>query len=266
MKISVLAACILAAALGFGPLLASEKKMTDDEKIEVLRGLMAEYAKARVMLPRTRHYLPVDSNGKWSKDQWADVKVELGPAARPGDTVQITRVNFESDKIVLEINGGLKDKSWKHHVQIGMNGSTQPLTQTDANAPGGTYIAILFHESLPPVETADIKKMLAPVLDFQKTSPTQNLLDSLPPEQKKAVQEKRVIVGMDRDAVLLAVGKPRMKSRETTADGVDTESWVYGDPPGKMTFVTFAGYKVIAVKEDYADLGGSTAPPLPVQQ
>lgn len=246
------------------PLCASEKKMTDEDRVEILRGLMAEYAKAKVMLPRTRHWLPVESTGKWSKDQWADVKMELGPAARPGDVVQITQVHFESDKIVLEINGGLKDKSWKRHIQVGMGGNMQPLTQTDANAPGGTYIAVLFHEAMPPEQTADIKKMLAPVLDFDKTSPTVSFLDSLPPEQKKAVQEKRVIVGMDRDAVLLALGRPRLKSRETTPDGVDTESWVYGDPPGKMTFLTFVGSKVTQVKEDYADLGGSTAPPLPV--
>ncbi len=31
-----------------------------------------------------------------------------------------------------------------------------------------------------------------------------------------------------------------------------------------MTFLTFVGSKVTQVKEDYADLGGSTAPPLPV--
>ena len=43
----------------------------------------------------------------------------------------------------------------------------------------------------------------------------------------------------------------------TTKDGVETEDWIYGKPPGKITFVTFAGSKVIAVKETYA---GDVAP------
>jgi hypothetical protein len=60
----------------------------------------------------------------------------------------------------------------------------------------------------------------------------------------------------------MALGKPRMKSRETR-DGVDLEDWVYGNPPGKMVFVTFGGAKVVKVKETYAGLGGQTAPPLP---
>ena len=41
------------------------------------------------------------------------------------------------------------------------------------------------------------------------------------------------------------------------------EDWIYGQPPGKITFVTFAGSKVVKVKEMYAGLGGSVAEPLP---
>ncbi|MBV9768347.1 MAG: hypothetical protein JOZ32_02145 [Bryobacterales bacterium] len=67
---------------------------------------------------------------------------------------------------------------------------------------------------------------------------------------------------MDRDQVLLAVGRPRHKERNVSGDGDETEDWIYGDPPGKITFVTFTGSKVTVVKEAYADIGGSTAPPL----
>ncbi len=61
---------------------------------------------------------------------------------------------------------------------------------------------------------------------------------------------------------MLAIGKPRQKERNVTEDGTETEDWIYGEPPGKITFVTFTGSKVTRVKEDYADIGGSTAPPL----
>jgi hypothetical protein len=58
--------------------------------------------------------------------------------------------------------------------------------------------------------------------------------------------------------VVLAVGRPRLKSRETE-DGVEIEDWIYGEPPGRMVFVTFSGQKVSKVKETYAGLGGSVA-------
>ena len=71
-----------------------------------------------------------------------------------------------------------------------------------------------------------------------------------------------MIEGMDKEQVMLAVGRPRNKQRETK-DGVELEDWIYGQPPGKITFVTFSGNKVIKVKDAYAGLGGSTAEPLP---
>jgi len=68
---------------------------------------------------------------------------------------------------------------------------------------------------------------------------------------------KKAIEGMDHDQVLLAMGRPVRKTRETK-DGVDLEDWIYGMPPGKITFVTFQGNKVVKVKDTYAGLGGTT--------
>ena len=101
--------------------------------------------------------------------------------------------------------------------------------------------------------------MLAPILDFEKRSATETYIETLPPEIKQAITEKKAIVGMDRDQVLMAIGRPQRKSRELK-DGVELEDWIYGEPPGRMTFVTLAGSKVVKVKETYAGLGGTTAP------
>ena len=59
------------------------------------------------------------------------------------------------------------------------------------------------------------------------------------------------MVGMSRDQVLMAMGPPKYKPRETK-DGLEIEDWVYGTAPGRITFVTFNGDKVIKVKDEYA--------------
>ena len=262
-----LCASILSAGLLWPAALAvaGEKKdrISDDDKIEILRGLMAENAKTRVSLPRTKKPLPFESTGQYDRNKWAEMGRDLGPAARVGDIVQITKIDFESNKIVLELNGGIHHGSWKDHVMIGMGTTMRPVSQGQTNAPSlGTYLAIDFHDHVPPLDTAGIKKILAPIFDFDKNTAVKSYLDTLPPEQQQAIKEKKAINGMDKDAVLLALGKPRLKERQTTEDGVDTEDWIYGEPPGKIVFVTFSGSKVINVKEGWASLTGSSAAPL----
>lgn len=256
-----LAAC--AGMLLSNPVTAADK-LTEDDRVEILRGLMAEYATVKSYLPRSKKPLEFHSNGTWDKQKWEAQGRELGPAARVGDLVQITRVGIENDKILLEINNGMKKGGhWYDHVEVGMGGRTQPVnTNQNSAAPGGTYIAVLFDKPIATLKAADLKKMLAPVLDFEKHSATENFVEKLPEPVQKAIKANKAIEGMDREQVLLALGKPRHKERNIK-DGEEMEDWIYGDPPGKITFVTFKGSKVAKVKEAYADLGGSTAPPLP---
>lgn len=244
-------------------LFAADDKLNFEERVEISRGLTAEYATAKIILPRSKKALRFNADGKWDKAEWADAGKALGPAARVGDLIQVTKVEIEDDKIVLQINGGLKTgRKWYERVEVGMGGSgrTTPInTGQNTNAPGGTTIALHFEKNVPPMKAAEIKKLLAPILDFEKRTATEAYVDTLPPEIKQAVQAKKAIEGMDRDQVLLAIGPPRRKTRETK-DGDDYEDWIYGEPPGKMTFVTFRGAKVSKVKDVYAGLGGSTVP------
>lgn len=246
------------------PCLASDPKLTDDDRIEILRGLTAEYATVKTYLPRSKKPLEFDSKGTWDKDKWQQAGREFGPAARIGDMVQITKVGIESDKIVLEINGGMKGKGhWYDRVEVGMGGGMAPVNgQQNSNAPSGTTIAMLFDKHVPPVKTVELKKMLAPILDFEKHSATTNYVETLPAPVQEAIKQKKVIEGMDRDQVMLALGRPRHKERATDKEGVEIEDWIYGDPPGIITFVTFNGSKVVKVRESYANVGGSTAAPL----
>ena len=119
---------------------------------------------------------------------------------------------------------------------------------------------MLFHKPLEPIKASVIKKLLAPVLDFERRSVTEIYSETLSPEVQKAIKDKRVMVGMEREQVIMALGRPQHKSRETK-DGLEVEDWVYGTPPGKITFVTFNGDKVIKVKDAYAGLGTQVADP-----
>jgi hypothetical protein len=78
---------------------------------------------------------------------------------------------------------------------------------------------------------------------------------------QQAIKEKRVREGMNHEQVILAMGRPQHKSRETDKEGLEVEDWVFGMAPGKITFVTFNGDKVIRVKESYAGLGTQVKDP-----
>ncbi len=255
-------AIVTAAVLSLLPSLSlAGNKLSLDDRIELTRGLMAEYGTVKVLLPRSRKPLEFDAKTGYDKQQWAEIAKESGPAARTGDLVQVTKVDLDDDKIVLQINGGFKGgRKWYDNVQVGMGGATTPISQGNSNAPGGTSIAILFHQPLEPVKAAAIKKMLASVIDFDRHTVTEVYAETLPPEVQQAIKEKRVTEGMNREQVVMALGRPAHKSRETK-DGIELEDWVYGAAPGKFTFVTFSGDKVIQVRESYAGLGTQVADP-----
>ncbi len=144
-----------------------------------------------------------------------------------------------------------------------MGGPTSPVGRNqNAGTANGSNLVLVFPGPVPSVKSVEIKRMLAGVLDFEKHSASAQYVDTLPEPVKKAIKEQKAIPGMDKDQVMLALGKPQNKSRETKPDGDEVEDWVFGEPPGKMTFVRFSEGKVIDVHDSYANIGGTTAPPL----
>jgi hypothetical protein len=257
-------ACLLAPAGVLGP----SDKLTDDERIELLRGLTAEFAKVKVPLAQSKKPLEISSDGTFNRRQWEDAFRTLGPAARAGDQIKITKITFQGDKLLLDINGGLTSgRHWYDNLQIGMGGQSsqqqqQQQQQTDRNDRNatptlGTYIEVNFHKPMEGVTSAEVKKILGAVMDFDQHSAATLYSETLSPEMQKAIAEKRAMVGMTREEVKMALG-PRDQVYRETVDGVETEDWIYGKPPGKITFVTFAGSKVIKVKDQYAGLGSDT--------
>jgi len=261
---------ILISFLILAGVAGAEERLSFDDRIEIVRGLTAEYATLKAFLPRSKKPLAFESTGQYDVKGWEEIGKKDGPAARTGDLIQITKITLDNDKIALEINGGIKSgRKFMDHVQIGMGGnqSGQGQNQGQIGRSGtptlGTYIEILFHKPLEPIKAAEVKKLLAPIFDFDKHSATEIYAETLPPEIKAAIAAKRAEPGMDQDQVVMAMGRPVRKMRETIED-VDAEDWIYGTPPGKITFVTFNGKKCVKVKESYAGLGAEAAAPLDV--
>ncbi len=241
-----------------GILLAGNEKLTPEQRVELIRGLTAEYATVKLMLPRSKKALEVELSGKYDKDKWDEAAKERGPAAKAGDLVQITKVSIEDEQIIFEINGGLKSgRRWYDNVQVGTATRTAPINGPSGTPTLGTALVVKFPKGVPAVPANEMKTMLKAVFNFDARSATEAYVDTLPAPIKAAIAEKRVLEGMDRDQVILAVGKPRTKSRQTK-EGIDQEDWIYGQAPGKIMFVTFENGKVAKIWESFAGLGGET--------
>src|SRR5580704_4027418 len=195
-----LTACLFLLPIIAPPAWGGDEKLTEDDRVEILRGLLSEYATVRAFLPRSKKPLPFDASGQYDKQYWAQAGQEFGAAARVGDLVQITHVAIENNQIVLEINNGIKGKgtgSWRDHVQVGMGPTLSPINrQQNSNAPSGTSIALLFGGPVPQLKAEEIKKIMAPVLDFDKDTAADNYIEKLPEPIQKAIKANKVIVGM----------------------------------------------------------------------
>ncbi len=243
------------------PLFAEEKpeKIGEVQRALLIREFVAEFGTAKVLIPRSKDALEITRDGKYDEGLWKEAMEKNGPAARLGDLIQITKIGFKGNKLMLELNHGIKGgRKWWHRIEVSGGASSRGSTLGDGQqlyAPGGTTLAVVYDEVIPPVTSDEVKESLEAVLDFTQRSATELYVEKLPPEFQEAIKQKRTMVGMDRDMVLLARGRPDNKYRDFK-DGVETEDWIYGAPPGNVTFVTFEDGKVVRIKDSYATVGG----------
>jgi hypothetical protein len=244
---------------------ASKKSDTLQEtsKLSLIRFVSGEFAKAKKPLPGGKDGFILYADKPLDEQMLSREVTAHGAAINTGDNVQITKLEFQNKEIVVDVNGGGRPrKNWRDHIQFGMGG-TVPTTSTtstptngqDAGPPGfqqgrGGTIYLQFAKNVPDLSPDDLKNLLAPFLDFSKEkSASVQWIDTLPPEMKKAITERHPLVGMDRDEVVAAIGKPDRKVRERDAQGNDTEDWIYGHPPEKTVFVHFTGDHVTVIKQ-----------------
>jgi hypothetical protein len=245
----------------------SKKKDTlqESSKLDLIRYISGEFAKAKKPLPGGKDGFTFYVDKPLDENSLNHAVSSHGAAVNTGDKVQITKLEFHEHEIIVDVNGGGRPKkNWRDHIQFGMGGTiptpSSTTTSTPANGddqgpPGfqqgrGGTLFLQFGKNVPDLTPDDLKTVLAPFMDFSKErSASVRWFDTLPPAVQKAITDRRPAVGMDRDEVVAAIGKPDRKVRERDPEGNDTEDWIYGHPPDKTVFVHFTGERVTTIKQ-----------------
>jgi hypothetical protein len=177
-----------------------------------------------------------------------------GPAAKPGDRARISDVLIKDNRIRFEINGGpIKKQKWYQRIQVSGASSSVPIAPGDSSANArGSFVDLYFDKYVPEMTGPELKEFLRPVFDFESKSALEAYLETVPPQVKAAIRNHHVLVGMNREMVLFAKGRPPKKLREradpTNLEEPEYEEWVYGIPPEDVDFVRFIGDEVIRVE------------------
>lgn len=249
-------------AQGGGASAPKSGPLQETSKLELIRFVSGEFAKARKPLPGGKEGFILYVDKPVDETLLERAVVNHGAAVNTGDSVQVTKLDFRDRTILVDVNGGGRPKKhWRDHISIGM-GSPYPIgqppttsTTQDPGPPGlqpgmGGTLILQFPKAIPDMTPDQLKQLLSPFLDFSKErSASVHWIDTLPPEKKKAITERHAILGMDKDEVVAAMGKPDRKIRERDNNGYETEDWIYGHPPDKTIFVKFTGERVTSIKQ-----------------
>ncbi|MGH9717811.1 MAG: hypothetical protein ACRD4R_13945 [Candidatus Acidiferrales bacterium] len=225
-------------------------RLNAGSELLLVRYVDGEFAKAVRAIPAGRKGFRVALGKPVDPQDLSDALRLYGTAANPGDTVQITRLDFDARSIRVEINGGArKHFNWRQHLQIGMgNLSTPPPSLNPQQPTGGVLVVDFGRRDIPNISADALKRDLASFLDFSKHSAAVNWVDALPPKFRNAIKQHQAVVGMNHEMVIAAMGLPDKKVRQWDEQGRETEDWIYGLPPSPSTFVTFEGASVVRVK------------------
>jgi hypothetical protein len=231
------------------PVSADAPPISGETRTLVVRSLTAEFVFARRALPNDLAGVAIRDGRIVSPtpEELDRMVVSLGAATKPGDRVQITRVTIRDNRIVCEINGGPKRKTkWHEHVQVGIGpAETQPRVDEGGRNPSGTVVELLFARRVPEMTGNQVRQMLSPLFDFTAKSAAEAYLETVPPKVKEAIKNHAVLVGMNREMVIYALGRPERRIRERDEQGQAFEEWLYGKPPQEVQFVRFVGDEVV---------------------
>jgi hypothetical protein len=248
--------------------------LSEQHRVELIRTFNADLVYIRTRFPMGKVGLTL-KDGKLSPggDALEKLLALWGPSVKPGDRAMITKFELKGDRIHLEINGGpVRKQKWYQHIQVGMNNTMTTPGGGEQNGPfnnpRGSYVDLIFDHHVPDLTVEQLKQMLWPVFDFDSKSPVDAYVETVPPKVRDAIKSHQVLVGMNREMVIYAKGRPGNKIREKDAQGAEYEDWIYGEPPQDVDFVRIMGDEVVRVEtmkvggqkivktEKEVDLGG----------
>ena len=247
--------CVLAAPPAYAQASKSSnpntaEKMTPQTRMLVIRSLQSERVFARIMFPQGDKGIKIKNGVVSPSDMVIAQQVsEFGAAAKPGDRCVITDVLVKENEILVDINGGpKKHQKWYQHIEVsGMGGGSTPLPggpspqSLDAH---GSRVTLEFDKYVPEITGDQVRALLAPVFDFKALTQAEAYEKTLPPKVQEAIKNHQILVGMDKEMVMYAKGRPPKKVRDKDEKGQDYEEWIYGNPPEEVDFVRFKGSEV----------------------
>jgi len=225
--------------------------MCKQTRYEIIRDFEMQLVYARTAFPMGSKGIQLKDGATTPSGQELQQVLALwGPSIKPGDPAHISYVRIKDDHIHFDLNGGpIHRRKWYQHIQIsGSSGAPVPLSKDEeVQNPHGSFLDVYFDKYVPEMSAAQLRQLLLPVLDFNAKSKEEAYLDTVPQKVKEAIQANHVLVGMNTEMVLHAVGKAPKKVRERDGDA-EYEEWIYGDPPRDVDFVRIVGDEVVRVE------------------
>jgi hypothetical protein len=249
----LLALLLLATTAAFA---GHDSNLTEERKDQIIREFLAEQPWVHRALPRGMKGVSIEQ-GRISptEAELASAVAQHGVVAKPGDRVRITGLKFIHQGVVFELNGGpQRRKSWKDRISVGtgptmINPTTGSAPADDIyNAASGSTVTVLWKGESGELSTARLKELLEPVLDFKSETDAEAYQKSLPPKLAEAIKSHHALVGMNKEMVMYALGRPPRRERQVR-DGQEYEEWIYGTPPREMQFIRFAGDRAVSIEE-----------------
>jgi hypothetical protein len=226
-------------------------RMSKQTRLEIIRDFETQIVYSRTAFPMGYKGLELrDGTLSPSGQDLQQLLALWGPSIRPGDPAHISYVHIKDDHIHFDLNGGpVHRKKWYQHIEVsGTGGAQVPLSNDQtADNPHGSYLDIYFEKYVPEMTAAQLRDVLLPVLDFNARNKEEAYLDTVPPKVKAAIQAHHVLVGMNTEMVVHAMGKAPKKVREKDGD-TEYEEWIYGAPPQDVDFVRIIGDEVVRVE------------------
>jgi len=229
-------------------------QISRDARYDIIRTVLAAQASARIGLPFGNDGVELSDSGQFSQDKLDRDIRKNGQSIEPGKIVTISAIEFGDDQIEVELDGGGKNKKsiWDRiQVGVGSGNTTTPVGGRDdkTTTAKGSKITLKFAKKVPAdLKPDQLKELLSPFLDFNKQNFMKTGIDSLPPEFQEAVRAKEARIGMDRSTVIMALGRPNNKYRETK-NGIFTETWLYNLRGLRTLFVAFEENVVVEIKQ-----------------